>query len=170
MDQAVASGLSGSLAQTAAPDGCVAVAHTARCARIRPISSAFDTGSHVIGPDGRTLYVFSSGDSSRALAVLRGDDEGRLAQLPGADGCVVEVASRNCQLVGQLPGRLAIAPDGRFAYGVVQGAIEIFARDLATGALRDTGEIPDCARDCTGQVMAPVASGLAFGSENRFAY
>jgi hypothetical protein len=168
---AVASGPSGSLVQTTAPYGCLAVENMASCSRIRPISGDLDiANSAEIGPDGRTLYVFSSGGPPRAMAVLRVDDRGRLAQLPGADGCFVEIAGRGCQLVGKLPYVAAFAPDGRFAYGVVQDALEIFARDLATGALRETGEIPGCDRDCAGQVLVPDPSSLTFAPDDRFAY
>jgi hypothetical protein len=158
---------SGSLVQPPAPFGCAAPFAMTGCALTRGFSTDSTAArGETFAADGRTIYQIEHEDL-HAAAVLRIDEAGRLAQLPGASGCLVEIARAGCGLAGKVPDSLSFSPDGRFAYADVAGALETFASDPASGALRELGETPTCEFDCTGGVLAAAPR---FAPDGRFAY
>ena len=89
-----------------------------------------------LSPDSRFLYVSNRGDNS--LAIFRVLPDGRLERA----GLV--------PTGGKFPRHFAITPDGRAVIVANQdsGHVRVFARDVETGALQDTGEICQIPAPC----------------------
>jgi DNA-binding beta-propeller fold protein YncE len=116
-----------------------------RCGTAAALDGAHDT---IVSPDGRHLYVASfQGDSLSTF--VRDRARGRLTQLRGVDGCVVDDPLHNspCADAEGLDGigALAVAPDGRhvFAASFGSGALAVFERDRASGRLTTLGCFAD---------------------------
>lgn len=82
-----------------------------------------------LSPDGRFLYASNRGDA-HTLAIYR---------VNSADGQLTKVGNQS--VLGQRPRNFNITPDGRYLLVANQGTdnVVVFARDLDTGLLTDTG-------------------------------
>ena len=134
----------GSLVQLQGPRGCLVDRSQVRgrCGSARAIMGPGPfVGSRAIAlsPNGRNLYVASSG--SNAIAIFkRNRSTGFLTQSGGKAGCVAVKAAEGCGLAFGLrgPNSIAISPDGRSLYATSRdsGSITSFARNPRTGALK----------------------------------
>ncbi len=133
----------GTLAQLPGASGCLVDRSAARagCKSVRALRGpAPFLGSEAIAisPDGRNVYVASS--NSNAIAVFRRNARsGELTQPAGAAGCISAQGAGGCATgVGlEGPNSVTVSPDGRNVYATSLGsdAIDVFARNPATGAL-----------------------------------
>lgn len=136
----------GTLVQLPGANGCLVDRSAARagCRSVRALRGpAPFLGSEAIAisPDGKNVYVASS--TSNAIAVFeRGARTGELTQPAGAAGCISAKGAGGCATGAGLegPNSVTVSPDGRNVYATSLGsdAIDIFARDPATGALTQT--------------------------------
>jgi DNA-binding beta-propeller fold protein YncE len=142
----------GTLAQLPGSSGCLVDRSAARagCKSVRALRGpAPFLGSEAIAisPDGRNVYVASS--NSNAIAVFkRNARSGELTQPAGAAGCISTRGAGGCATAVGLegPNSVVVSPDGRNVYATSLGsdAIDIFARDPATGALTQTSGDAGC--------------------------
>jgi 6-phosphogluconolactonase (cycloisomerase 2 family) len=128
----------GALSQLAGSAGCITDDRENRnldCAVSR--GTFFAEGSTVrLSPDGRNAYAANGG----GIAIFTRDPAtGVLSQLPGPAGCIIRVRSSTCAQARGIDfvEHLAVSPDGRSVYTAAynSGAIAVFSRDPATGAL-----------------------------------
>jgi CSLREA domain-containing protein len=122
--------------------------------RVHGMANAYDV---VVSPDGKNVYVAAGGGGHELGAVveLARASDGSLTQLASPDDCVEEQGD-SAPVCGTTDGTgllaataLALSPDGATLYSVADthavrsgdapGAIAVFARDAATGALAQTG-------------------------------
>ncbi|HEV7774018.1 MAG TPA: beta-propeller fold lactonase family protein [Conexibacter sp.] len=108
-----------------------------------------------ITPDGRNVYVASSG--SDAIAVFRRNARtGALTQGAGTAGCIAARGAGGCASAVALdhPNSVAVSPDGRNVYATAlnSDAVVVFKRNARTGRLTQTrggcvsgAAIPGCA-------------------------
>jgi fibronectin-binding autotransporter adhesin len=114
-----------------------------------------------VSPDGRNVYVASS--RSDAIAIFsRNPGTGALRQTPGTGGCIALKGAGGCAAAVGLdgPNSVAVSADGRNVYATsrASNAIAVFARNHATGALRQLAG----AAGCVSGLSAPgCASGRA---------
>jgi len=133
----------GTLVQLPGKSGCLVdrSGRSAKCAPARALEGPaplLGSGAVALSPDGRNLYVASSG--SDAIAVFtRNGRTGRLSQPKGAAGCIAAKGAEGCAAAVGLdrPNSVAVSPDGRNVYATSLGseAVTVFQRDPATGAL-----------------------------------
>jgi fibronectin-binding autotransporter adhesin len=133
----------GTLAQLPGASGCLVDRSAARagCKSVRALRGpAPFLGSEAIAisPDGRNVYVASS--NSNAIAVFkRSARTGELTQPAGAAGCISAKGAGGCATGAGLegPNSVTVSPDGRnvYATSLDSDAIDVFARNPATGAL-----------------------------------
>jgi 6-phosphogluconolactonase (cycloisomerase 2 family) len=130
----------GALKQLAAPNDCISEGG-AICGT--PSGRALNgPGALAVSPDGKNVYVASA--ISDAVAVFSRDaSNGRLTQLAGSAGCIVNGPSTDvvgCDNTGRALNAaqgLSVSPDGKFVYVAASAskAIAVFARNGDTGAL-----------------------------------
>lgn len=183
-------GASGCFAGTATPGSCQAA------------NGIFRPESATVSPDGKFVYVGSyptDNNGTAGLAVLARDPQtGGLTPVPDTAGCYTSDGSSlaghgtctRVEGIGPGDGRdFAITSDGKWAYMVNQGmessldppgAIVIFRRDPATGALTQlsapngciskTGSSQDGAGVC--QTLATINSpnGVTISPDDHFVY
>jgi DNA-binding beta-propeller fold protein YncE len=126
-----------------------------------------------VSPDGRNLYV-AHVVSVRVVANFRRNPAtGRLAQPPGATGCIAPAGStyNDCGHAPSAkfrPGDVTVSPDGRNVYvgsGTEDGVrgIFAFARDASTGALTPLAAPSACfvSRPTPGCETVPGIVGVA---------
>jgi DNA-binding beta-propeller fold protein YncE len=146
-----------------------------RCGTAAALDGAHDA---VVSPDGRHLYVASfQGDS---LSVFSRDRaSGRLAQLPDADGCVVDDPLRDsvCGDADALDGigGLGISPDGRHLYvaSFGSGSLGVFERDRTSGRVSQLGCFADddfWSIDCTPAVGLYGLTSVTVSPDGRNVY
>lgn len=131
----------GGLQQLPGADGCVSYKGRSGCAAGHggQDSEAFLFLDSVdVSPDGRNVYVVGN---FALLVFARNPDSGALTQLAESDGCMSAEARAGCAKVrGTSNGSaVRVSPDGRSVYVVASpypGAVAVFTRDAATGALR----------------------------------
>jgi DNA-binding beta-propeller fold protein YncE len=145
----------GALTQLAGTDGCVSETGTGgACAK----GSALDGARYVtVSPDGKNVYVASY--FGNAVAIFsRNETTGALTQLAGTDGCISETGTGGACADGTALNRtrtVAVSPDGKNVYVASQiahwgeqpanrGAVSVFSRDQATGALTQLPGIDGC--------------------------
>jgi DNA-binding beta-propeller fold protein YncE len=146
----------GALTQKAGRSGCISGGATGgACEHDEALQSPTDVA---VSPDGDSVYVvtdcvFLERCKSNAMSILDRDPAtGALRQKPGAAGCVSEGGAKGaCQSARAFaePAGVAVSPDGMSVYvasscriivrGCRSNAVEIFDREPATGALRQSG-------------------------------
>jgi 6-phosphogluconolactonase (cycloisomerase 2 family) len=152
----------GALTQLPAPDGCMAESGDGiTCTLATGLAGA---SYALVSRDGRNVYV---GGYAGGIAVFARDPAtGRLSQLPGEDGCLLQWgggASGCTDIVGPIsPTYLAMSPDGRTLYAsTVNGdAVGIFARDTSTGVLTQLPPPAGCVAENGDGVTCTDAIGL----------
>jgi DNA-binding beta-propeller fold protein YncE len=142
----------GSLSQLSGSGGCLVDRSKTGtgCARVRALRGpAPFLGSHAlaISPDGRNVYVASSG--SHAIAVFtRNRRTGALSQTTGAAGCIAPAGANGCaRAVGlAVANSVTVSPDGKNVYATSVGsnAVLSFRRHPSTGALTQLGAGAGC--------------------------
>jgi DNA-binding beta-propeller fold protein YncE len=151
---ATASAPIGRLVQPRGDDGCVHRKGVNRCATGRFVTSPEDV---VVSPDGRFVYVASSGNHAVAI-FSRNRRTGHVSQLPGRRGCVhhqpADPRPGACTRARALggPAALALSPDGANLYVAAAGsdALSVFARSRRTGGLRQLAGSAGCFSARTG--------------------
>lgn len=114
-----------------------------------------------VSPDGRNVYVASSG--SDAVAIFqRNPRNGALSQQPGTGGCVADKGASGCaEAVGlDGPNSIAISSDGAGVYVTSRGSnsVTAFHRNKKTGALR---QLPGAFGCVSGAPLPGCAAGRA---------
>ena len=144
---------SGALTQKLGPAGCITESGAEGCASGRAL---LDAESAVVSPDGASVYVASSQNS--AVAIFdRNTTTGALTQKPGAAGCysLLDTGGACAESSGTGLARAAsitVSPDGASVYVAGPntatcnpcGAIAIFDRNTATGALTQQAGTAGC--------------------------
>jgi DNA-binding beta-propeller fold protein YncE len=113
------------------------------CHKDPAIGSAYEVS---LSPDGRNVYVISA-DSNDIAIFARHPASGQLSPKPSAYACVTGIRGSACPEVRRFgaDGQLVVSPDGKSAYVTsVLGAVAIFDRDPATGALRQKAGKAGC--------------------------
>jgi DNA-binding beta-propeller fold protein YncE len=114
-----------------------------------------------VSPDGKNVYVASSG--SDAIAIFRRNPAtGGLAQPSGEGACVGAKGEANCAPAIGLdgPNSVAVSPDGRNVYATSRASdsISVFQRNRKTGALT---QLPASAGCIAGAAIPVCAIGRA---------
>jgi DNA-binding beta-propeller fold protein YncE len=125
----------GALRQLPGGDGCVSQDGLEGCAPGRGLTSPAGV---TLSPDGRNVYVASTGSS--AVAVFSRDTgTGALHEIPGPEGCVSQGGAEGCIPARGLGGAfsVAVSPNGRHAYvaALNSNALSVFERDPDDGAI-----------------------------------
>ena len=133
-----------------------------------------------VSPDGRNVYVAAG--SSDAIAVFDRDVEtGSLVQKAGTAGCVSEDGSGGDCANGvglDAPERIAVSSDGRNVYvaSKLSGAVAVFDRDTATGALTQKAGLGACISemgsggDCVDGYSLQFADDVVISADGRNVY
>jgi DNA-binding beta-propeller fold protein YncE len=166
---------SGVLRQVPGEAGCiVATARPRGCRRGRGFRGYH---SVAVSPDGRNVYVGSSG--SDAVAVFaRNRSTGALTQLRGKAGCVSRSRREGCARGRGLfaAAHVVVSPDGRSVYVAASSGVAAFARNRHTGRLAQlrgrAGCISQFERQCAqGRGLeAERAESLALSPNGRTLY
>jgi len=136
----------GRLSPRPGPSGCImTTAAFADCATATAVGGVV---ALAVSGDGRNAYVASHD----GLSVFDRDTaSGTLTQKAGAGGCITSTGRGRCARAEPLgyPAGVAISGDGRSAYVVAaqSGAIAVFERDAATGALKQRPGRAGCISD-----------------------
>ncbi|MEA2218209.1 MAG: 6-phosphogluconolactonase [Solirubrobacteraceae bacterium] len=140
----------GALTQKPGTKGCISAAG-GDCATATAVTRVGDV---TVSPDGHNVYVVAGGSAESSIAIFDRDGAtGELTQKPGVAGCVSEDGTGGgCTdaRAMQAPGRVAISPDGTSAYvssgtpASPAGAVAVFDRDPATGALTQKDGTAGC--------------------------
>jgi DNA-binding beta-propeller fold protein YncE len=177
----------GVLTQLPGARGCVSEGGSGGdCAAGRGLQGAFSVD---LSPDGRTAYVSAGFDVRRSreafetsgVAVFSRRPDGSLHQLPGRAGCVSETGSRGACADGlALAGsaKVAVSPDGGTVYvaATASDAVAVFARDRATGAVRQLPGRSGCVSEtatggaCTDGVGLWGVAWVLVSPDGRFVY
>ncbi len=131
----------GELVQKPGTQGCVTHDGSGGCGVGGTLISY--VGVMTMSPDGRNLYVTTGSSENSAIVILDRDlDSGALTPTAGPAACVSSDGSGGlCATARSIEpaGRIAITPDGTSMYvtsfGLVTGALAVFDREPATGAL-----------------------------------
>jgi 6-phosphogluconolactonase (cycloisomerase 2 family) len=122
-----------------------------------------------VSPDGRNIYAVNE-SSNVVIAYGRDALTGRLSRLVGPSGCITgdtDVDPDDCVFARALEDAVAVAvsPDGRNVYAVslLSNAIVAFARDRATGSLRQLSGAAGCTSASDAEDNSPPSEGCAKG-------
>jgi DNA-binding beta-propeller fold protein YncE len=135
----------GVLTQKAGTAGCASETGTGGvCADARALDGP---QSVAVSPDGRSVYVASSG--SGAVAVFDRDVSTGALNQKGAGGCVSETGTGGACTDGlalSFAVSVAVSPDGRSVYvgAISSDAVAVFDRDVSTGALTQKAGTAGC--------------------------
>ncbi len=126
----------GNLTQKSGTAGCISGTGTGGgCQLAKGVSEPLQV---VVSPDGKNVYVTNTGPAGLAI-FDRDPATGALAQKPGIAGCISEDGTGGACQVGRALelGDVAMSADGKSLYVAASGsgAVSIFDRDPATGAL-----------------------------------
>jgi DNA-binding beta-propeller fold protein YncE len=168
----------GALRQLPGTQGCLGPSARGGCTAGRGL---YGPESVVLSPDGRNVYVASSG----GLAVFARDARsGALRQLAGTAGCLLapDRAAR-CSHRGALrqlaPAVVAVSADGRSVYAMAssndRGAVLAFRRNSRSGALTRAGCVANPALAGAGcsaaaSFVGPFCYSLALSPDGRNLY
>jgi DNA-binding beta-propeller fold protein YncE len=133
----------GALAQLSGAKGCLVDRSTRQsgCGSARALKAPaplLGSRALALSPDGRNLYVASSG--SDAIAIFtRSPLDGTLSQAKGKGGCIALEGAGGCATAIALdgPNSVAVSPDGANVYATSfnSEAVTVFHRNRKTGAL-----------------------------------
>jgi DNA-binding beta-propeller fold protein YncE len=135
----------GALTQLPGMAGCISAEGRDGCAVGRAMAGL---GGIAISPDGRSVYATSS-NSDALLVFGRDAASGALAQLDGAAGCFRRRGGEGCTAGRGLRAAVSVvvSPDGRNVYtagSLASNTVAVFARDVATGQLRQPAGAQGC--------------------------
>src|SRR6476619_1404905 len=136
--------VTGDLTQPAGTAGCVSETGSGPCADGHALTRA---GSVAISPDGKSVYVASSG--SNAVARFNRDTTtGWIGQPPGTAGCISHTGAGPCAdgHALQSPGDVAVSPDGKSVYvsSYYSDAVVRLNRNPTTGAISQPAGTAGC--------------------------
>ena len=127
-----------------------------------------------VSPDGKHVYVASSGGAGAVAAFARNQTTGALTQGPPA--CVSEAGAHCVDSVG-LDGAdaVTVSPDGKHVYATSSGsdAVAAFARNQTTGALTQLTGLDACVSEtgtggaCTDGVGLAGARGVTVSPDGK---
>jgi 6-phosphogluconolactonase (cycloisomerase 2 family) len=132
----------------------------------------------IVSRDGRFLYVATNG-SNTVTVFARAPGSGDVRQLPGAAGCLSQLARSGCGRARGLNGGrgVALSPDQRFAYVTAESgsSVAVFARSARTGALRQLPGRAGCLQPsghegCARARALANTHELVMSRDGRFAY
>jgi len=163
----------GTLDQPPGAAGCIAQGGNRDC---RPGIGLDGASSVAISPDGRNVYMASSG--SDAVAIFNREPDGNLEQLPGTAGCIRQGGEGGCGSGNglDLARSVAASADGRSVY-VASGrsnAVAIFHRN-PDGTLEQPPGTAGCiseggAGGCRPGIGLNSASGVAISPDGGSVY
>jgi DNA-binding beta-propeller fold protein YncE len=174
---------SGELVQLGGRDGCFINDGSEGCARGRGLS---ETEAVAVSQDGRNVYV--AGSDGAVAVFARDQSTGVLRQPGGRAACIRPGGRGGCSRGRALGGdfiSVIVSADGRNVYvasgslgevqGVASGAVAVFARDQATGALRQLAGRAGCSnkggrRGCTPGRALGGASSVAASPDGSTVY
>jgi DNA-binding beta-propeller fold protein YncE len=142
----------GELTMSSGADGCVNVDGSSNCSPGR----ALDTATALtVSPDGKNVYVASSGENGGIAIFDRDPSTGALTQKSGALGCIDETGASSCTVgPNQILGALAVtlSPDDKTLYVVsaTRQAVTIYSRDTTTGDLAALPAPGGCVKESGG--------------------
>jgi DNA-binding beta-propeller fold protein YncE len=173
----------GALVQLAGAKGCLVDRSTAQkgCASARALKAPaplLGSRALALSPDGKNLYVASSG--SDAIAIFtRNPLDGTLRQTKGKAGCIALEGAGGCAPAIGLdgPNSVAVSPDGGNVYATSfkSETVTVFHRNRETGALSQ----PFDGSGCIARVSVPGCVGgrglggpdvIAVSPDNRGVY
>ena len=136
--------------------------------------------SVAVSPDGKHVYVASS-DSSAVAVFSRNKATGALTQLAGTAGCVSDTGTGGLCTDGvalDLAFSVTVSPDGKHVYvaSIVSGAVAVFSRNKATGALTQLLGTAGCLSEdgtggaCTDGKALVGARSVAVSPDGRHVY
>jgi len=181
----------GALTPVAGEAGCVSSSEIEGCRTVRTIS---DTVDLTASPDGETLYAAQNTSPGGGVTALHRDPAtGRLSQLEGAASCIHDgAATAECRSGEGIneTWKVAVSPDGRFAYAAGQnngeGTIGVMSIDPQDGSLTQVDGAGGCysgqatvslAGECTAlrgmggaDFGAPLGLTMSADGENIYAY
>lgn len=140
----------GELKQLEGRDGCVG--DEARGDECTPARALIDPTHAAVSPDGGSVYVASPGTNA-VVIFARDRQTGKLNQLPGTRGCVLEpsadeeaVPPETCTTALPLaePYAVAVSPDGLHVYVASSETVTVFARDRSSGAIEQLRGAAGC--------------------------
>lgn len=168
----------GALTQLPAPDGCFA--ESGDGITCTPAVALDGPTSAVVSRDGKFVYV---GSAFSGIAVFARDRSGgRLTQLSGADGCLLDSgggATGCADIAGPIrPSSLVLSPDGAHLYASASNdhAVAVFARDAVTGVLTQLPPPAGCIAEngdgieCTDAIGLFGALGMAVSRDGKQLY
>ena len=145
---------SGALTQAADGTGCLVNRPLPGCTTGLQLGGA---NAVAVSPDGGDVYVTSLFSNS-LTTFSRATGSGLLTQATGTAACLVDVLAVGCSLGRALaaPEGLALSSDGISVYATAfqSGAVDVFDRNAASGAVAQKPREPGCivtrpAPDCT---------------------
>jgi len=169
----------GVLTQLTGTQGCVGESgNGSTCAHGVGLSGAVGLS---LSPDGKHLYAVSRDNALAAFS--RNTTTGVLTQLPGTRGCIADSGSSDapsCAHASILggPRSINVSNDGANVYVGARdaGAVVIFSRNAATGALTQLSGLAGCvSQDGSGGLCAQGpglvgARGVTISNDNKNAY
>ena len=170
----------GAIVQLGGKPGCVYEPASKRlrgkCAEAVALSAP---RSVAVSPDGRNVYVGSTGSDSVA-AFSRSRSDGTLVPLQGRDACVAADSHGKRCSVGRLlinVSSVLVSRDGRNVYALASGrGVAVFRRDRASGALVQLSGPDGCVGDqasdaaCRVGVAMDDAQAVALSPDGRNVY
>jgi DNA-binding beta-propeller fold protein YncE len=158
--------LGGAITQPAGTAGCISETGAGPCADGHALRYP---SSVAVSPDGKSVYVTSSGSNlsnSAVVRLVRNTTTGAISQPAGVAGCISETGAGPCAdgHALKVSGGVAVSPDGKSVYVISSyapgrnGAVVRLVRNTTTGAITQ----PAGTAGCISQTGAgPCADGHA---------
>ncbi|MEK6272989.1 MAG: hypothetical protein AABM42_10140, partial [Actinomycetota bacterium] len=173
---AAALAVTGDLTQPAGTAGCISETGAGPCAD----GHALSPWDVAVSPDGKSVYVVSSGNTLGVARINRDTTTGAIAQPAGTAGCVSETGAGPCadgHALAYAEG-VAVSPDGKSVYVASDGssAVARFNRNTTTGAIAQPAGSAGCvSQSGTGGTCADGhglggASGVAVSPDGKSVY
>ena len=148
----------GAISQPAGAAGCISEDGTGPCADGHSIAGA---SSVAVSPDNKSVYLSAwTGPVNAVVRLNRNPSTGAISQPAGAAGCISETGAGGCADGHgiDVPGGLAISPDGKSVYVASRGseAVARLNRNTTTGAISQPAGAAGCVSD---EGAGPCANG-----------